>query len=103
MKRKFMRTAIFMAVATGALISAACGDSGVQGTYASDTMGVVVELKSGGQATFTSSLGDNDACTYKVGGDNLTLDCKHDKVVFAIHRDGSLTAPFFGTLRKSKR
>jgi len=79
-----------------------CGTS-IEGTYANDAMGIVVELKSGGHATFTSSLGDNDACSYKVDGSKLTLECRHDKVVFVIHDDGSLTAPFFGTLRKSKK
>src|SRR5215469_16046557 len=84
----------------GALIS--CGSS-IEGTYANDNMGILIELKSGGQATFTSSLGDNDACTYKVDGKKLTLACRRDKVVFTIHDDGSLTAPFFGTLRKTKK
>jgi hypothetical protein len=63
----------------------------------------VPEFKSGGQATFTSSLGDADVCTYKVDGKKLTLDCKHDNVVFTIHDEGSLTAPFFGTLQKSRK
>ena len=96
---KAMSLAVLLCLC-GAVV--ACGSS-IEGTYANDTMGIVVELKSGGQATFTSSLGDNDACTYKVDGKKLTLDCKHDKVVFTIHDDGSLTAPFFGTLRKSKK
>ena len=95
---KAMLLAVFLCMC-GAVI--ACG-SGIEGTYANDTMGIVVELKSGGQATFTSSLGDNDACTYKVDGKKLTLDCKHDKVVFTIHDDGSLNAPFFRHAAKIK-
>jgi len=102
-----MTTTLFRKVICAATLTClsclmlACG-SGVQGTYANDTVGIVVELKSGGQATFTSSLGDADVCTYTVDGKKITLDCKHDKMVFTVHDDGSLTAPFFGTLRKTK-
>ena len=82
-------------------VISACGSS-VQGTYANDTVGIALELKSGGQARFTSSLGDADVCAYTVEGRKITLDCKHDKVIFTIGDDGSLTAPFLGTLRKTK-
>lgn len=97
--RKTISPALLLCLAA---VMFACGSS-IEGTYANDAMGIVVELKSGGHATFASSLGDNDACTYKVDGSKLTLECRRDKVVFTIHDDGSLTAPFFGTLRKSKK
>ena len=103
MKSSFTRkTVVSLVSAFFVFVIAACG-SGIEGTYANDTVGIVLELRSGGKATFTSSLGDNDTCSYKVDGNKLTLDCKHDKVVFVVHDDGSLTAPFFGTLRKSKK
>jgi hypothetical protein len=80
-----------------------CG-SKVQGTYSDVTGGVMLELKSGGQATFTFA-GEATPCTYKVDGNQLTLDCKGDQTVFTIHDDGSLTGPpgnLIGALRKTK-
>ena len=77
--------------------------SGVEGTYSNDAGGLVLELKSGGIATFTSSLGDTHACTYAVNRSELMLACKNDKVDFAMNRDGSLSAPFFGTVRKARK
>ena len=102
MNNSFRKTASPALLLCLAAVMFACGSS-IEGTYANDAMGIVVELKSGGHATFTSSLGDNDACTCRVDGSKLTLECRHDKVVPTIHDDGSLTAPFFGTLRKSKK
>jgi hypothetical protein len=60
----------------------------------------VLDIKARGQATLTTSLGVMQACTYQVVGEKLTLDCERDRFDFAIHSDGSLTAPFFGILRK---
>ncbi len=77
--------------------------SGVEGSYSNDTAGLALELKPGGIATFTYSLGDRNACTYAVNHSRLLLACKNDKVDFAINRDGSLTAPFFGTVRKARK
>jgi hypothetical protein len=75
--------------------------SGVEGTYSNGTEGLVLQLKPGGIATFTSGLGDANVCNYAVNHSQLLLTCKNDKVDFAINRDGSLTAPFFGTVRKA--
>ena len=77
--------------------------SGVEGRYSSDTADLALELKAGGIATFTSSLGERNACTYAVNHSRLLLACKNDKVDFAINRDGSLTASFFGTVRKARK
>jgi hypothetical protein len=77
--------------------------SGVEGTYSNETGGLVLELKSGGIATFTSSLGDRHDCIYSANHNELLLACKNDKVDFAINRDGSLTAPFFGPVRKARK
>ncbi len=98
------------AVVLAALISlscalAACG-SGVQGTYSDGAGSLLLELRSGGQASFTF-MGDVASCTYTVDGKKLTLNCKGEagKTVFTIHDDGSLTGPpgsFMPALRKTK-
>lgn len=77
--------------------------SGVEGRYSNEAGGLVLELKPGGIATFTSSLGDTHACTYALNHSELLLACKNDEVDFAINRDGSLSAPFFGTVRKARK
>ena len=77
----------------------------IEGTYSQSGRGTVaLDLKSGSKATFTM-MGEDYACTYKVNGDKLQLDCspKGEKVDFTIHDDGSLTGPsFIGVLKKSK-
>ena len=77
--------------------------SGVEGNYSNDTESLVLQLRPGGVATFTSGLGDTNVCAYAVNHSELLLTCKNDKVDFAINRDGSLTAPFFGTVRKARK
>lgn len=84
---------------------AACG-SGVQGTYSDNSGSLMLELHTGGQATFTF-MGEAAQCTYAVDGKKLTLTCKGEagKTVFTIHDDGSLTGPpgsFMPALRKAK-
>lgn len=50
-----------------------CG-SKTEGTY-TDTSGMVtLDLKSGGKANFTM-MGETEACSYKVSGDKVLLDC----------------------------
>jgi len=79
--------------------------SKIEGTYSQSGSGTVaLDIKSGGKATFTM-MGDDYACTYKVNGDKVSLDCspKGEKVDFTIHDDGSLTGPsFIGVLKKTK-
>ena len=80
-----------------------CG-SKMEGTYTNTGGMVTLDLKSGGKASFTM-MGETYACTYKVSGDKIMLDCtpKGEKVEFAIHDDGSLTGPgFIGAMKKSK-
>lgn len=94
-----------MATAVLILVCAACG-SGVKGTYSDPSGGFVLDLKSGGSASFTFA-GDTAPCTYKVDGNNLTLNCQGQAgtAVFTIHDDGSLTGPpgsFMPALRKAK-
>jgi hypothetical protein len=94
-------------IAALALIIASCSSkSKMEGTYsqAGSGMGIVLDLKSGDKATFSMS-GEDFACTYKVNGDKLALDCspKGEKLDFTIHDDGSLTGPgLVGILKKGK-
>jgi hypothetical protein len=85
------------------LASTACG-SKVRGTYSDANGAFILELRSGGDASFTFA-GETQACTYKVDGNRIALDCKGDKTILTIHDDGSLTGPpgtLMPALRKSK-
>jgi len=80
--------------------------STMEGIYlqAGSGVGIVLDLKSGDKATFSMS-GEDFACTYKVNGDKLALDCspKGEELDFTIHDDGSLTGPgLVGILKKGK-
>jgi hypothetical protein len=81
----------------------ACTGSNMDGTYTSNMGNVVLDLKSGGNATFTL-MGESMPCKYNVKGEKLLLDCtpKGEKVDFVIHGDGSISGPaFIGSMRKS--
>ena len=67
----------------------ACGNK-VQGTYSDMSGAFILEVRPGGEATFTFQ---GEPCTYTVDKNQLMLDCKGDKTVFTIHDDGSLTGP----------
>src|SRR5262245_49137621 len=80
-----------------------CGGSNMEGTYTSNMGNVVLDLKSGGKATFTL-MGESMPCKYSVKGEKLVLDCtpKGEKVDFVIHGDGSISGPsFIGSMKKS--
>ena len=80
-----------------------CTGSSTEGTYTSSMGNVVLDLKSGGKATFTL-MGESMPCTYSVKGEKLMLDCtpKGEKVDFVIHADGSISGPgFIGSMKKS--
>jgi hypothetical protein len=94
-----------LAIVALILLCSAC-DPGVRGTYADRSGTFVLDLKSGGEATFAIP-GAAVPCTYKVAGDRLTLDCPGGAgtLVLAVHPDGSLTAPqdrFMPTLQRRK-
>ena len=100
------RVALIAALALITLGFVSCSSkSRIEGTYTQGGAGTVaLDLKSGGKATFTM-MGDDYACTFKVNGDKLQVDCspKGEKVDFTIHDDGSLTGPsFIGVLKKAK-
>src|SRR5262245_23657093 len=80
-----------------------CIGGGVQGTYTDSTGTYVLELKSGGKASFTM-LGQTADCTYDTSGDKISLECKgtQGKMVFTQHEKGILTppSPFMPGLKK---
>ena len=90
-----------------AFIIANCSSkSTMEGTYsqAGKGMEIVVDLMSGDKAIFSRS-GEEFACTYKLSGDKLALDCtpKGEKLDFTIHDDGTLIGPgLVGILKKQK-
>jgi hypothetical protein len=101
------RITLIAVLALIAPVVVSCGSkSQMEGTYsqAGSGMGIVLDLKSGDKATFSMS-GEDFACTYKVNGDKLALDCspKGEELDFTIHDDGSLTGPgLVGILKKGK-
>jgi hypothetical protein len=62
-----------------------CG-SKTEGTYTNTGGMVTLDLKSSGKANFTL-MGETMACSYKVSGDKVLLDCtpKGEKVDFRLH------------------
>jgi hypothetical protein len=110
MKSNLIRLAAVPAVMLLSIFSAgcasSCGTSSMQGTY-SDPMGsVILELKSGGKASFTF-MGEVADCTYGSASSQVTVKCGGDAgtTVFTVHDDGSLTGPpgsFMPALRKQK-
>ena len=100
-----LKTICRVSLACAALLTGGCS-TGMKGTYSDAGGGVVLDLRSGGKATFTFQ-GDAADCTYDTNDKKLTVDCKGPagKSVFNIHDDGSLTGPpgsFIPALRKSK-
>jgi hypothetical protein len=96
---------VLLASAVGAGCSA-CDTGGMRGTYSDPASSLILELKSGGKASFTFQ-GDVADCTYSASGKQLTVDCKGDagRTVFTIHDDGLLTGPpgsFMPALRRQK-
>jgi hypothetical protein len=100
------RSAAFSAVLCALLLVFGCGSS-VEGTYTSNSGTMILELRSGGKASFTM-MGETNDCTYRVSGKNIHLTCGKNETDFQILDDGSLSSksPFigatFGVLKKSK-
>ena len=100
--RKKVLAIASLVCAGGGLIG--CGPN-IKGTY-SDGGSIILEVRSGGAATFTF-MGDSVPCTYAVAGSQFSLDCQGQagKLTFTIHDDGSLVGPpgtFVPPLRKTK-
>jgi hypothetical protein len=103
-RNSFVKGFLLAAACTGAVF-AGCGSS-VMGIYASDNSSVLLEVRSGGQATLTF-MGLGNPCTYNVEGKLLSLTCtgQNKPVQLTINQDGTLTGPpgtLFPPLRKSK-
>lgn len=95
------KAAAVFVLSTLVLGLAACGSS-LTGTYTNASGLVMVELRSGGQATVTE-MGQTNECTYDVADKDVTLTCAGDKSVFRRNGDGSLIGPgFVGVLTKGK-
>jgi len=108
MKKSIIRRiTLITALALITSVIASCSSkSKMEGTYSQGGggMGIVLDLKSGDKATFSMS-GEDFACTYKLTGDKVALDCspKGEKLDFTIHDDGTLTGPgLVGILKKQK-
>jgi len=86
------------------LVSGCPKRSTVEGVYRNDNSSIVLELKSGGQASL-AIMGETRACTYTVDRSQITLDCKEaDRLVLTVQADGSLAGPpgsLIGALRKA--
>jgi|KBSMisStaDraftv2_1062788.scaffolds.fasta_scaffold00717_9 hypothetical protein len=102
-----MRSCKSMSILAGSLVLLVSGcDSAPRGTYTDANGAVMLEVRSGGKASFTF-MGDVEDCSYESGGKQLTLSCKGEagKTVFNIHDDGSLTGPpgsFMPSLQRQK-
>jgi len=82
----------------------ACTSHSLEGTYTDSTGGFKVEIKSGGKAALTT-LNNTTACTYRVEGKQLTVQCENQVLPFTIQDDGSLMPPAeaqLGPLKKTK-
>ncbi len=88
---------------TLAAVAISCGGSSVQGTYTNANGAIVLELKSGGEASL-SMLGEKHPCTYKQESAKVMLTCQGSEALeMAVQGDGSLSAgPIMGSLKKSK-
>ncbi len=108
MTHSVKRNAILVALALGAVLwlnaCSACTSSDVAGTYADSSGTFKLELKSGGTASLTT-MSDTTACTYKVDGKQLNVQCENQTLPFTIQDDGSLQPPAgsaIGPLKKAK-
>jgi hypothetical protein len=93
MKTTLVRSALIFVIACGSVIATGCTSCGnsVKGTYVDETGGFVLDLKSGGDATFTFA-GQPAKCTYTVKDDQLSVSCMGEAgaTTFTILKDGTL-------------
>jgi len=96
------RIAVGGSLAAGIMMTGCGGPSGV---YQSSNGAVVLNLKSGGEATF-SMMGESQPCKYTSESKKVTLTCGDEgAMVLTVLDDGSLMGPPgspMGTLRKTK-
>lgn len=88
-----------LAVSALALALAACGESKVAGSYASDTpglKGVVLTLKPNGKAVYLGAV----EWDYEVEGTDVKIHRPDGTLILKGHDDGSLDFPLIGKLKK---
>jgi len=93
MRRRLPELLLAASIAGATLVAVGCG-GGVQGTYSDGSGAFVLNLKSGGQATFAFA-GQTAACTYVVNGQNINLTCEGDAgtTTLTLQSDGTLAGP----------
>jgi len=66
----------------------------IQGVYYDQSGAISLDVKSGGNATFTFA-GEPSPCTYTISGEKLTLHCKGSagSMEMTVRQDGSLAPP----------
>jgi len=99
------RGPLLIAAIHGASLTAAWGQSSVQGSTYEDNGSVVkIEFLPGGNA-FTWMGPVSTPCTYVENGKTVAVTCEGDKTDFTVNDDGSLTGPpngFISRLTKKK-
>lgn len=88
-----------LAVSVLALALAACGESKVAGSYASDApglKGVVLTLKPNGKAVYLGAV----EWDYEVEGADVKIHRPDGTLILKGHDDGSLDFPLIGKLKK---
>ena len=94
-----MKTIINVALAC--VLLAACGQSGLSGTYAAKGTGTRLDFKSGSAVSITMA-GQTAQGTYKIDGKQVTVTFEGQQAIFTIDGDGCLNAEGgFGKLCKS--
>jgi hypothetical protein len=104
MNYRTMGRAFLLCVVAFTILAAMRCVPNVEGTYSDANGAFVLELRSGGKASFTM-MGETKPCSYTVSGNQITLECEGEKMVLTKHDDDSLTGPPEGTmpaLRKTK-
>jgi hypothetical protein len=87
-------------VALVCLAAAACGQSGLSGTYAAKGSGMRLDFGSGSAVSITMS-GQTAQGTYKIDGKQVTVSFQGQQAIFTIDSDGCLDAEGgFGKLCK---
>ena len=84
-------------------LTACSSSSKLAGTYHNQNGLATLQIKSDGTASLTA-MGNTTACTYKVSGSQLALNCKDGNFTFLINDDGTLTSQgtFIGVMTKAK-
>jgi len=100
MKTLMRRGGLIAALFGVSCVIAACG-SDYTGTYTAEGGAMAIELKSGGQATLKTAVGDSP-CSWTSSGSTVKLTCGGQSMDLTVNKDGSLSAPLFGTLTKTK-